>query len=487
MKKIDFKIIIRTFSLLLIFEATFLLLSMVVSLIYKERESLYFLITAVATLVISGVGLLFTRDAKKGKMGTREGYLIVSLVWAVFTLFGMMPFYLSGNIPSFTDAFFETMSGFTATGATLLTDIDNMPYGLLFWRSITQWLGGTGIIVLSMAILPLLGVGGMSLFAAEVPGPTKDKLHAKISTTAKILWGIYTAITLIESLILWLCGMDYFDAICHSFTTMSSGGFSTKGESIAYWNSPLIEYVIMLFMLMSGINFTLYYHVLKGNFSKIAQNEELKFYLAFVIGITLLIMGSLLLYHSDEMDLEESFRYALFNVLALITTTGFANSDYTLWDPFIWTVLLMLMAFGSCAGSTSGGIKTVRISLLLKNSYYEFRRLIHPNAVVPVRFNGQVIKPKLIDNVQAFVFIYLVVVVLSVLFFTACGLTLDNALGTAISTISNVGPGIGSYGPMDNYSTMPDICKWYMSFMMMAGRLELFTVFIIFTAAFWKK
>lgn len=487
MKKIDFKIIIRTFSLLLIFEATFLLLSMVVSLIYKERESLYFLITAVATLVISGVGLLFTRDAKKGKMGTREGYLIVSLVWAVFTLFGMMPFYLSGNIPSFTDAFFETMSGFTTTGATLLTDVESMPYGLLFWRSITQWLGGTGIIVLSMAILPILGVGGMSLFAAEVPGPTKDKLHAKISTTAKILWGIYTAITLIESLILWLCGMDYFDAICHSFTTMSSGGFSTKGESIAYWNSPLIEYVIMLFMLMSGINFTLYYHVLKGNFSKIAQNEELKFYLAFVIGITLLIMGSLLLYHSDEMDLEESFRYALFNVLALITTTGFANSDYTLWDPFIWTVLLMLMAFGSCAGSTSGGIKTVRISLLLKNSYYEFRRLIHPNAVVPVRFNGQVIKPKLIDNVQAFVFIYLVVVVLSVLFFTACGLTLDNALGTAINTISNVGPGIGSYGPMDNYSTMPDICKWYMSFMMMAGRLELFTVFIIFTAAFWKK
>jgi trk system potassium uptake protein TrkH len=486
-KKVEIKILVRVFSILLQFEAFFLLISMIVSLVYGEKEYIYFLIAAGATLAVSIPGVIFTRGMRGIGMGKREGFLIVSLIWIVFTVFGMLPFYLSGSIPKLEDAFFETMSGFTTTGATILTDIDNMPAGMLFWRSITQWLGGMGIIVLSMSILPLLGVSGASLFAAEVPGPTKDKIHARISTTAMILWGIYTVITIFESFILWLLGMDYFDAICHSFTTMASGGFSTKGASIAFWDSPLLEYVIIVFMLMSGINFTLYYHIIRGRLDKVKSNEELKFYFAFIALFTLSVMTSLLLHHNNIMDLEEAFRYSLFNVVALITTTGFANSDYTTWTPFVWTILLMLMAFGSCTGSTSGGIKTVRISLLLKNTYCEFRRLIHPNAVVPVRFNGQVIKPKLIDNVQAFVFLYLVIEVISLLFFTSCGLTLDNALGAAISSVSNVGPGIGAYGPMDNYSSLPVACKWYMAFMMLAGRLELFTVFMIFTPAFWKK
>lgn len=487
MNKLDVKIVVRTLCMLLLFEVAFLLLSAMVSFIYDEIEYIHLLVSAGATLVVSLLGLLFTKDVKKIQMGKKEGYLVVSFIWVIFSFFGLLPFYLSGSIQSFTDAFFETMSGFTTTGATILTNIDAMPKGLLFWRSVTQWLGGMGIIVLSMAILPILGVGGMSLFTAEVPGPTKDKIHSKIGYTAKILWGIYTGITLIESLILWLAGMDYYDAICHSFTTMASGGFSTKGASIAYWNSPLIEYIIIIFMIMSGINFTLYYHLFKGRIHKITKNEELKFYIIIICVMTIFVMGSLLLHHNNIMDFEQSFRYALFNVVALITTTGFANGDYTTWASFVWTILLMMMAFGACAGSTSGGIKTVRIALLLKNSYYEFKRLIHPNAVIPVRFNGQVIKPQMIDNVQAFVFIYLIIVIVSVLFFTACGLDFDNAVGTSISAISNVGPAIDQYGPMASYAPMPDICKWYMSFLMMAGRLELFTVFMIFTPAFWTK
>ncbi|MCQ2336733.1 MAG: TrkH family potassium uptake protein [Paludibacteraceae bacterium] len=458
-----------------------------VSLLYGEKEYSYFLVAAIAATIVSVPGILCTQNVGSIHMGKREGFVVVSMVWVIFSLFGMIPYHISGDIPTFTDAFFETMSGFTTTGATIITNIDNLPHGLHFWRALTQWLGGMGIIVLSMAILPLLGVGGRSLFTAEVPGPTKDKVHSKIGYTAKILWGIYTVITLLESLILWLCGMDYFDAICHSFTTMASGGFSTKGVSIAYWNSPLIEYVIIGFMFMSGINFTLYYHLLRGRFGKLIHNEEFHFYIIFVIIGSILIMGSILFNHNDVIGFEQSFRYALFNVVALITTTGFANSDYTTWAPFVWTALLMLMAFGACAGSTSGGIKTVRIALLLKNSYYEFKRLIHPNAVIPVKFNNQVIRPQLIDNVQAFVFIYIIIAVVSVLFFTACGLTLDNAIGTAVSSISNVGPGIGNYGPMANYSTMPDVCKWYMSLLMLAGRLELFTVLMIFSPAFWKK
>ncbi|MCQ2350904.1 MAG: TrkH family potassium uptake protein [Paludibacteraceae bacterium] len=487
MNRLSIKIVWRTMCILLQFEAVFMFLSAIVSFVYNEPEFIHLIISTGVTFLFGIIGILFTRDVKNLQMGKREGYMVVSLIWIVFSFFGLLPFYLSGHIPDFTDAFFETMSGFTTTGATILTDIESMPHGLLFWRSLTQWLGGMGIIVLSMAILPIIGAGGMSMFTAEVPGPTKDKLHAKLDYTAKILWSIYAAITLIESVILWLCGMDYFDAICHSFTTMASGGFSTKAASIAYWHSPLIEYIIIVFMIMSGINFTLYYHMLRGRFKKLTHNEELKAYLIIILVMTTLVMGSLLIHHNNIMGTEKAFRYALFNVTALITTTGFANSDYTTWAPFVWTVLLMMMAFGACAGSTSGGIKTVRITLLLKNSYYEFKRLIHPNAVIPVRFNEKVVKPQLIDNVQAFVFLYLIVVIVSVLFFTACGLDFDNAVGTSISAVSNVGPAIDQYGPMANYAPMPPLCKWYMCLLMMAGRLELFTVFMIFTPSFWKK
>lgn len=487
MRKFDIKIVIRMLSILLQFESALLFISALVSLFYGEESFFYLAITAAATLIVSIIGIISTRNVKNTIMGKKEGYIVVSTIWIIFSIFGMIPFYASGSIPDFTDAFFETMSGFTTTGGTILESIDDMPRGLLFWRSITQWLGGMGIIVLSMAILPILGAGGMSMFTAEVPGPTKDKIHAKIGNTAKILWGIYTAITLIESLILWLAGMDYFDAICHSFTTMASGGFSTKGASIAYWKSPLIEYIILIFMIMSGINFTLYYYLLKGKFEKIIHNEELKGYFAIIAVMTALIMGSLLFHHNNIMDIEESFRYAIFNVVALITTTGFANSDYTTWAPFVWTILLIVMVFGACAGSTSGGIKTVRIALLLKNSYYEFKRLLHPNAVIPVRYNKQVVKPELIGNVQAFMFLYLIIIIISVLFFTACGLNFDNAVGTAVSAISNVGPAIDQYGPMANFSSMPIPCKWYMCLLMLAGRLELFTVFMIFSPSFWRR
>lgn len=481
---INKKIILQVMGLLLVIEAVFIAISGVVSLIYGQDDLQPLLITSFICLVI-GISLrLLTHNADKN-IGKREGYIIVSLVWVVFSIFGALPFVIHGAIPSYTDAFFETISGFTTTGASILNDIEAVPKGLLFWRSLTQWLGGMGIIVLSIAILPIFGIGGMQLFVAEVPGPTPDKLHPRIKETAKRLWGIYVIFTLAEVILLKLGGMTWYDAINHSFTTMATGGYSTKQASIAHFNSPYIHYVITVFMFLAGTNFTLSYFALHLKFGKVFKNEEFRYYLGFILFFTLSI--TFILWHFEGFGLERSFRDAAFQVVSIITTTGFATADYLQWLPFVIFMIFALMFFGGSAGSTGGSIKIVRITLLLKNSYQELKRIIHPNAVIPVRMNGKGVVPQIISNILAFVVIYMLITIFSTALISALGYDLETSLGAVAATLGNIGPGIGRVGPIENYAHIPVFGKWFLSFLMLIGRLELFTVLILFSPAFWKK
>lgn len=486
MKILNTKMILRVMSLLLLIEAFFMLLSGGVSYLMGDGDWIWFLISVAITVTFSGLGLLITHRAQR-KLGKREGYLIVSTIWIFFSIFGGLPYYLSGAIPSVTDVFFETMSGFTTTGSTILNDIESLSHGILLWRSITQWIGGMGIIVLSLSILPMLGVEGMQLFLAEVPGPTKDKLHAKVSYTGRVLWSIYTVLTLIESLCLWVAGMDYFDAICHALTTMASGGFSTKNASIAAFDSPTIEYIIIVFMFLSGINFALYFRLIQGQFRKFFHDEEFHHYCRILLILILLVGIGLFFTQHEAMSITEIVRNSVFNVIALVTTTGYATSEYMEWSPFVWTSIMIAMLFSACAGSTSGGIKTARLVLLFKNSLYEFKRLIHPNAILPVQFNGHVISPQIINSVVAFIALYVSIIVISILVFTFNDMPFDLAFGTAVSAIGNIGPTIGGIGAAANYCDLTVFAKWYMALLMLIGRLEIFTVLIIATPAFWKK
>lgn len=468
---------------LLLIEGAFLFISLIISLIYFDSDWRALLISSGLTISVGALMMLLSRKSDKN-FGKREGYIIVSLVWIIFSIFGSLPFLISGAIPSITDAFFETMSGFTTTGASILNDIESMPRGLLFWRSITQWMGGMGMIVMSLAILPMLGIGGMQLFIAEVPGPTADKIHPRVKETAKRLWGIYIFFTLSEMILLMFGGMDWFDAINHSFTTMATGGYSTKQASVAAFN-PYIQYVIILFMFIAGTNFTLSYFVLKRKPIKLIQNEEFRYYLGFVLGFTFLVFMVLVFAHGRPI--EKSFRDALFQIVSLITTTGYATDDYLLWGAFGLVLAFSVMFIGGSAGSTGGGIKVVRIVLLIKNAALEFKRLVHPNAIIPVRFNKNAVQSDIITNVQAFVIFYILMFVVGAVAMSALGMDLDSAMGASIASLGNIGPGIGSVGPVENFYHIHPIGKWVLSFLMLIGRLELFTVLILFSKAFWKK
>lgn len=420
-----------------------------------------------------------SKDIKK-----REGYLIVSLAWFCLALFGALPFLLSGTIPSFTDAIFETISGFTTTGASILTDIEAAPKGILFWRSMTHWIGGMGIIVLSLAILPILGIGGMQLFIAEVPGVTPDKLHPRIKETAKRLWLIYVLLTGAETILLMFGGMTFFDAICHSFATLATGGFSTFNASAQEF-SPYIQYIITLFMFFAGVNFSLHFFTLTGKFRKLWENEEFKVYTFGILIVTLIV--SSVLFFEVGLPMEQSFRDAIFMIVSVITTTGFVSADYTAWTPFLTMLFFVIMFVGGSAGSTGGGIKVVRFTLLFKNSFLELKRLIHPRAIIPVRLNGQAISNDIISNVLAFFLFYVIIFVLGSVFMSLLGLDFLSAIGSVIATLGNVGPGIGSVGPVDNFAHIPAIGKWFLSFLMLLGRLELFTILIVLSPYFWKK
>lgn len=481
---LNFKIIIRTLGYLLVGEGALMLAPLVVSLIYGDGDASSFVVSLLASIVFGLLFIVLTRHAKRD-IGKREGYVIVSFVWIFFSLIGCMPFILSESIPSFTDAFFETMSGFTTTGASILENVESLPHGILFWRSMTQWIGGMGIVVLSLAVLPALGIGGMSLFIAEVPGVTYDKLNPKIKDTSKILWNIYLVLTLVLTVLLMFGGMDIFDAICHSFATMSSGGYSTKQASIAYWDSPYIQYVITLFMFLAGVNISLIYSVASGSPKKLFANEEFKTYTFIVLCFTVIITIGLVL--TKNMQLEPAFRDSIFQVVSIITTTGFATDDYLTWHSFLAMLLFLAFFIGGTTGSTSGGVKVMRIVLLFKNSFYELRRLIHPNAVIPVRYNNKAVNKSVVTNVLAFFFFYMATLFLCSLIFTLFVGDMETSVSAVASALGNIGPGLGSVGPSSTYLHIAPAGKWFLSFLMMTGRLEIFTVIILFSPSFWKR
>ena len=452
--------------------------------IHTGGDDIKAIISASALSVsVGSVFWFFNRNCEK-EIRKRDGYIIVTFGWILISIFGALPYYWSGHIPNYTDAFFETMSGYTTTGASILNDIESIPQGLLFWRSMTHWIGGMGIIVLTVAILPILGIGGMQLFVAEVPGPTPDKLHPRIAVTAKRLWFIYVLFTFVETILLMLGDMSFFDAICHSMATLATGGFSTQNDSAAGF-SPYIQYVITFFMILAGINFSLHYHFLKGRLIKLWNNEELRVYI-YILGIITFI-STLILATNIGNPIEQSFRESIFMVVSIVTTTGFVNADYTVWTPFLMLTFFILMFLGGSAGSTSGGIKVIRFLLLSKNSIVELKRLIHPSAMIPVRLNGKAVKEDIISKILAFFLIYVIIFILGSLIMSLIGLDFLSAIGSVAATLGNIGPGIGSVGPVDNFAHIPTIGKWFLSFLMLLGRLELFTILVLFTPYFWRK
>ncbi|MDG4714738.1 TrkH family potassium uptake protein [Winogradskyella marincola] len=495
--RLNYKIIFHFFGLLLLFNGGFMMLATLISLIYKDGVTLNLFLASLSTLLLGGVAMYATKNHSK-EMNKREGYIVVAFGWIVMSLTGTLPYMATESIPTFTEAFFETMSGYTTTGASILNDIEILPEGVLFWRSMTHWIGGMGIIVLAIAILPLLGVGGMQLFAAEAPGPGGDKLHPRITDTAKRLWLIYFGYTVAETILLQVAGMSFFDAINHALSTLSTGGFSTKNASVAYWNdNPLIQYIIIFFMFLAGTNFVLSYYLFKGKVSKIIEDDEFKLYFKFIIIFTI-IAASLIYFKADVSQStiahpmvlgegESAIRHALFQVLTVITTTGFVSADYTLWTPFLTVFFFGLMFLGGSAGSTSGGIKVVRHLILIKNGFLEFKRSLHPNAILPVRYNTKSISKDIVFNVLGFFILYMLSFIIGALVFSMFQMDFESAIGLSASSLGNVGPALGEYGPVNNYSALPPLGKWWASFLMLIGRLELFTVLIIMTPFFWRN
>lgn len=479
----NFKTSFFVIGRLVFIEGIFLLLSAIVAFFYQEKDFEALIVTAIITIL---VGLVVSKLLKKQKGGLqrKDGYFVVSVIWVIFSLIGAFPFYISNFIPSYTDAFFETISGFTTTGASILNDIESLPHGLLFWRSIIQWLGGMGIIVLSLAVLPVLGVGGMQLFIAEVPGPTKDKLHPRITETAKRLWLLYVGYTAAEAALLYYGGMNLFDAVCHSFTTMATGGYSTKQASIAHFNSPFIEYVIIAFMFIAGVNFSLGYFAIRLKLKKLFKNQEFKTYTGIILLGTIIITAGLIII--DNISPELSFRHAFFQTVSIVTTTGFVTADYLKWPIPLIVIIFMLMFVGGSAGSTGGGMKIIRILLVIKNSFKELKRLLHPSAIIPVKYNGYVVKESIMLNVFSFLVFYILTFVVGTIVIAFTGYNLGSSMGAIASTLGNIGPGIGAVGPMENFSHFSVFGKWFLSFMMLVGRLELFTVFVIFSPAYWR-
>jgi trk system potassium uptake protein TrkH len=474
-----------------------MLLSSLISLIYKDGVTFNLFLSGGITILVGLLVMFNTKDHNK-EMNKREGYIVVAFGWIVMTLSGTIPYLLTGSITSFTNAFFETMSGYTTTGATILNDIEIVPKGVLFWRSLTHWIGGMGIIVLAVAILPLLGIGGMQMFAAEAPGPSADKLHPRITDTAKRLWLIYFGYTAAETILLKVAGMSFFDAINHSLCTLSTGGFSTKNASIAYWNGqPIIQYIIIVFMFLAGTNFVLSYFAFKGKIQRVLRDEELKLYFKFIAIFT--IIAALIIYFKADLTTstiehpmvwgkaESSFRHALFQVISVVTTTGFITADYTLWTPLLLVFFFGLMFLGGSAGSTSGGVKVVRHLILIKNGFLEFKRALHPNAVLPVRYNNKAVTGDIVFNILAFFILYMLSFIVGALVFSMFNIDFMSSIGLSASSLGNVGPALGNFGPVNNYAALPSLGKWWASFLMLIGRLELFTVLILLTPFFWRN
>ncbi len=498
MENLNFKIIYRFLGITAVLNGLFMWMAVPFSLYFEEDQALGILNAGIITITLGALLFFFNKPTSKN-IQTKEGYLIVTLGWLILTSTGMLPYLLTGSIPSVTDAFFETISGYSTTGSSILKDIESMPKGILFWRSATHWIGGMGIIVLTIAILPLLGIGGMQLFMAEAPGPSADKLHPRITDTAKRLWLIYVLLTVVEFLLLKVAGMTWFDAINHSMATVSTGGFSTKNASIAHWNGmPMIQYIIIFFMFVAGTNFVLTYYALKGEVNKVLRNEEFKYYLFCILGISLIIAVTIIFFQDPNLQTsidhpmiygktESAFRHSLFSVISVVTTTGFVSADFTMWSFFVTGIFFALFFVGGSAGSTSGGVKIVRHIVMLKNSFLEFKKSLHPNAIIPVRYDGKAVNQSIVFNILSFFILYMLIFIVGTVILAFLGMDIKSALGACASSLGNIGPAIGSVSPVDNFSNLSIGAKWFCSFLMLIGRLELFTVLILLTPFFWRK
>jgi len=475
----------KVIAVLLLVIAAFMILPVIVALSMDEYQVIpAFLIPMVAVLVLAGPFLAITRKSRSG-LSAKSGFLLVTLSWLSAAAIGAVPFTISGSIPSYTDAFFETMSGFTTTGATILTDIEAMPASLLFWRSLTHWLGGMGIIVLTVAILPLLGVGGFQIMKAEAPGPSVDRLTPKITHTAKILWFIYLGLTALETLLLMAGGLSLYDALTHTFGTLATGGFSPKAASVGHYASPFVQVVITVFMMAAGVNFILYYRLLMRQFRVIGQNTELKAYLGIFVVASL---GTALSLSGNVYDsFAESLRYAGFQVASILTTTGYATADFAQWPALAQGILFALMFVGGSAGSTGGGVKVVRIVAVLKQGFNEMRYLVHSRGVFSIRLNGESVRKDVIYSITGFVFLYVFFLLLTTVTVSTGGHDVLTSVTTALATLGNIGPGFGRIGPVENYAFFQDYLKWFLSFIMMIGRLEIYTVLVLFTPVFWRR
>jgi len=482
----NIKLVLKAIALVLLIVSGFMLLPIAVAFIYDEKNTIAaFLIPAVITAAICGFYLLFTKK-QNARFSTRDGFLMVSFSWIFASLLGCIPFMLSGEIPSFYDAFFETASGFTTTGSSILPNIEALSKSMLFWRSLTHWLGGMGIIVLAVAILPMLGVNGLQLMRAEVPGPNVDKLTPRITRTARIFWLMYVGFTVAEVILLLFGGMDLYDALTHTFGTIATGGFSPEQESIAAFSSPYIHGVITVFMVLAGTNFVIHYLALTRSFKKIWQNSEFKAYV--VIFILFLTLVSASLFGSGVYEtIGESIQYGSFQVAALLTTTGYVTADYAAWPEFTKNLLFILFFIGGCAGSTGGGIKILHLVTIVKQSINEFRYLIHPRGVFNIRINGQRVKKSFIFSITGFVFFYITFVLISTVIVSLAGTDILSSLSASLAVIGNIGPGFGAVGPTENYALFPGPLKLWLSAAMILGRLEMYTILVIFSKDFWKS
>ena len=499
MSKFNYRLISYIIGLLLLFNAVAIFITGMVSLYLGDGFFESILYASLVCLFLGSIIMLFSKNPSK-VINRRDGYLIVVFGWLTMVLSGTLPYIFTETINNIPDLIFETMSGYTTTGSSIISNVESLPESIIFWRSMTHWLGGMGIIVLAIAILPLLGIGGMQLFSAEAPGSgiSGDKIHPRISNTAKRLWFIYIGLTFAETLLLNFAGMSLFDAINHSMSNIATGGFSTKNDSLSYWNSmPSVQYIIIFFMVLAGTNFLLIYLSIIGKFKKLISNTEFIWFLVlicFFVMVTTIILNSSVDLNSTNFDhpqvfgkLEASFRHALFQVVAVITTTGFVTGDFAGWSPFLTMLFFGLMFFGASSGSTSGGIKISRHLILIKNGFLEFKRSLHPNAILPLRYNHSVVKKEVVVNILAFFMLYLILFIVGAAVLSTQGLDFISSIGGSAASIGNVGPALGSIGPSFNYEQITGFAKIWCSFLMLVGRLELFTILIVFTPYFWKN
>lgn len=482
---INLKIIYKVLGSLLILESILFLICFCLGLGYGERDFEMFGVPTVLSLL---VGLLFKGQGRHGtnRMSRRDGYLCVSLAWVIFSLAGMLPFIIGGYEPRIAAAFFESMSGFTTTGATALVNIDSLPHSLLFWRSLMHWFGGMGIVFFTIAILPSMGTGDLKLFSAEATGLKLDRLHPRISTTARWIWGLYLFITVACGAAYYLGGMNVFDAVNHAFSTVATGGFSTHQNSFAYFNSPRLELIASVFMFLAGVNFTLLYLLLiKGRFKSVFRDGEFRCYVFILVAATVLVAGSLVV--ARGYDVWNALQQSFFNVTSLQSSTGLTSNNTMMWPHFAWIILIMLTAFGSCAGSTSGGIKCIRVLTCYKLFVNEFRHILHPNAVIPLRLNQTTVTASVSHTVFAFFIAYVFLLLVGMVLFVIMGFPMLDAFCISMSSLSNTGPAFGyAVGPLDSWAAMPDAALWLSSFLMLAGRLEIFSILLPFAPAFWR-